>query len=261
MTAPAVRDDRPDLRPAARRRAGADEPIAWKHPPIDGGGLRGIAGAYVVATATLTLVGLAVVEWWEGSRLGGWDAEFIAWFERRRTDRWTTLADVGSGFSDAPTIVALGVLGIPVFLVLFRRWHDHVLIFGGVALETLIFLTASTLVGRDRPPVEQLGGSPTNSFPSGHIAAAVVVYGGFALVVAMQTRRRALRIVAGGFAVFAVVAVVLSRWYLGMHYVTDAVAGLALGVFVVATMHWAVHRTLEGASLPERVRTSDRTAT
>ena len=41
-----------------------------------------------------------------------------------------------------------------------------------------MFLIASFIVGRDRPPVEQLDPpAPSGSFPSGHTAAAVAFYG------------------------------------------------------------------------------------
>jgi membrane-associated phospholipid phosphatase len=237
--------------PADRRRDGERQTIAWRVAPLDATGFAGLVVAYLTASAVLVVVGLAIVEWWETSRFGHWDADVIRWFEEQRTETLTTLAGIGSGFSDTHTVVGLGILAVPIFLVVFRRWHDHVLLFGGVALESAVFISVSTLVGRDRPPVEQLDGAPTNSFPSGHIAAATILYFGFALVVFLQTRRTHLRVIAASFAFTVVGCVIVSRWYLGMHYVTDAIAGVLLGLFALWVLHWAVHRTLGGDSLPD----------
>ena len=212
----------------------------------------GVIAAYVATSLLLTGVGSAIVRWWDSSRFGAWEADVIEWFARHRTDIWTTVANVGSGFSDTRIVVGLGVLALPVFIILFRRWHDYVLVFGAAALQGLVYLTASTVVDRDRPPVERLGGAPTASFPSGHIGAATALYGGLFVVVVMHTHSRRIRLAAGTFAGLAVCSVTLSRFYLGMHYPSDALGGLASGLIALLTFRWAVHRTLAGSTLPGR---------
>ncbi len=60
--------------------------------------------------------------------------------------------------------------------------------------------------------------------------------------------------VAKGSVIIAVtmpVGMVLSRLYLGMHYPTDAVAGVALGAVVLAAMWRVVHRTLPLEESPQ----------
>ena len=67
-------------------------------------------------------------------------------------------------------------MGVPALArVGARRWR--------LMFEVAVFGTTSKLIARDRPPVEQLDGAPTNSWPSGHIAAAVVFYVGLAIIV------------------------------------------------------------------------------
>jgi undecaprenyl-diphosphatase len=224
--------------------------IDWRTSPIDRSGLLMMLTTFLTAAAVLTITGLAIVEWWDGSTIGENDADLIRWFEDERTESLTPTAETVSLASDTLTKVILGVALIPVCLWLFRRWHEYALIVGGLVVEVSAFGLSSQIVGRDRPPVEQLDGAPTNSFPSGHIAAATVFYGGLALVIFMRTRRRGPRVIAVLIAIVMPIGMVLSRLYLGMHYLSDAVAGLALGVVVLAVMWRVVHRTLPREESP-----------
>jgi membrane-associated phospholipid phosphatase len=70
-------------------------------------------------------------------------------------------------------------------------------------------------------------------FPSGHATAAAVVYGGIALEfdrVTENWQRAALAAVA--------VAVACSRVVLGVHYLSDILAGLVLGTALLAAFHY-----------------------
>ena len=184
-------------------------------------------------------------------RRGRADERINLWLEDARTERLNTIAERASQFSDTLTKVLLGVVLLPVFLWLFRRWHEYALIFAGLVLEVAVFGLSSSVVGRERPPVERLDGAPTQSFPSGHIAAATVFYGGLAVVIFMRTRRTGPRVVAlivGGLLPLVVAG---ARLYLGMHFLTDAIAGMLLGVTVLAVMYHVVHRTLPADESPE----------
>jgi undecaprenyl-diphosphatase len=225
--------------------------IRWRTSPIDRQGLLMMLTAFVVGTGVFTVVGLAIVEWWDTGRAGELDADLNRWLEDHRTDRWSSIAHGISTAGDTLSKVIAGVVLIPVFLWLFRRWHEYALIVGGLVVEVCVFGLASELVGRDRPPVEQLDGAPTNSFPSGHIAAATVYYGGLAVVFFMRTRRPGVRAVGVAIAVIGTVGTAWARLYQGMHYVTDAIAGVVLGSAVLAVMWQVVHRTLPVEESPE----------
>lgn len=234
--------------------------IDWRTSPIDRTGWSMMLATFAVATAVLTVTGLAVVHWWDGSAAGERDADLIRWIEDRRTSSLTRAAELVSLASDTLTKVIIGVALIPVCLWLFRRWHEYALIVGGLVVEVCAFGLSSQLVGRERPPVEQLDGAPTNSFPSGHIAAATVFYVGLALVIFMRTRRPGPRLVAVLIAVVMPIGMVVSRLYLGMHYLSDAVAGMILGGVVLAVMWRVVHRTLpleESPAFHDRAELAD----
>ena len=70
--------------------------------------------------------------------------------------------------------------------------------------------------------------------PSGHTQSAVVVWG----YLASQFRRRWLWVIAG----FLMIAIPLSRLYLGVHFPTDLLGGYILGaVLLVLYLRFAIH--------------------
>jgi membrane-associated phospholipid phosphatase len=132
----------------------------------------------------------------------------------------------------------------------WRRWREPMLVAVAVAGEVLIFLLVTMLVDRKRPPVSHLDEAPpTSSFPSGHTAASIVLWGALA-VLANERARSAL--VRNLFLVLAFVMPLLvasSRLYRGMHFLTDVLGGVLLGgLWLLATVrgirlgvaHWAL---------------------
>ena len=108
----------------------------------------------------------------------------------------------------------------------------------------LIADAVKLLVSRPRPPVEHLQAVTGSSFPSGHATQASAFW--FSLVLALRVARVAplLTRVAAGLALALVLAVALSRIYLGVHYPADVIAGVLLGMgwagFVARSMREAM---------------------
>ncbi|MFE5838426.1 phosphatase PAP2 family protein [Arthrobacter sp. NPDC056493] len=104
----------------------------------------------------------------------------------------------------------------------------------GVGLAQLI----GRAVDRHRPPVDQMlfGADHTFSFPSGHVLGA----SDFLLITAFLifSRRRKPKTTAIGFvcAIIGVILASVSRLYLGYHWVSDAVASVALSLVVLGAV-------------------------
>jgi len=225
---------RPD--PDTVDRAGETKPW-WKVPPLHKAQVGWLVLIWLAMTAAYVLVGEAIVHWWEPSSAGKADERLSQWYADHRTDRLTHLAKIGSAFSNTETKVALLLVLCPLMLWMYRRWHDWAFITIGLIFEVTVFVTASKIVQRQRPHVEQLDGAPTFSWPSGHIAACVVFYVGLATVVFCNTRSRLSRVVFTMIAVVVPLIVINSRLYLGMHYITDVIGGVVLGVLTLLIMH------------------------
>jgi undecaprenyl-diphosphatase len=186
--------------------------------------------SFVVMGIFITALGLLITHVLEHGFIGVWDHHVSQWFDRHRSAHWNRIT--GDLTNMADTFEVAGVAAIVTIVVLFRRWGRHAfLLVAGLAIELSVFITANKIVARPRPDVSHLGGTPsTYSFPSGHTAATVVLYGGIAVIVMVATTRLWPRLVMWTLAVVLTVAVGLSRVYRGEHYPTDVVAGLLLGI-------------------------------
>ena len=136
--------------------------------------------------------------------------------------------------------IALAVLVLGLGVVT-RRVLPPLFLAVTVIGESAIYFVTSTLIPRDRPHVPRLGvGDPVASYPSGHAAASLCLYGGLAVLAWRFTRNRPLQV---GLTVLAVVlppVVGFARMYRGFHHLTDILAGLLLG----GTWLWLTTRVL-----------------
>ena len=94
--------------------------------------------------------------------------------------------------------------------------------------QNLLANGIKVLVDRARPDLIQLTGFAGSSFPSGHSTAAAATYAAIGLLLSRRRSPATRSLLAGG-AVAIAVAVAASRVLLGVHWLTDVMAGLALG--------------------------------
>jgi membrane-associated phospholipid phosphatase len=203
--------------------------------------------AYVVLTAAVTAIGLLITHPLAGS-LGTWDRHVCEFFARHRsgllndvTKRATSGVGslVRSRHADLPALIVAGA----AIVVLGRRgrWREGAVLAIAFALEATVFASVKVLVGRPRPPVFDLSAAPSNtSFPSGHTAAATVLFVGIALIVFCSTRSRIARAVSVVGATGVVSMVAFARVYRGLHFLTDVSVGALLGLGCLAAAVVAV---------------------
>ncbi|MBW3614465.1 MAG: phosphatase PAP2 family protein [Actinobacteria bacterium] len=164
---------------------------------------------------------------------------------------------------DQPALVAalkaVSLLGKPLWLAFavaagaaFVCWRGRrrlalylvVTAIGGGIVDTAV----KVAVNRPRPEVASpLATAFGKSFPSGHAMSSTVTYGALLLVLLPALPRR-WRLVALAVTVALVLAIGVSRLMLGVHYVSDVVAGWTLGLAWLcgATAAFSIWRTDEG---------------
>jgi membrane-associated phospholipid phosphatase len=193
---------------------------------------RVIAVGYVVVAAALVAVGLMVTRVLDDSALVRWDRRVIVDLATHRTTSQTHLSAFWSKSADAPSIV-LVALAVVIVLAIGHHWREVVWVWVVLATELALFLTISYMVGRVRPDVAHLGSVPsTGSFPSGHVAVTVALYGTVATLIRRHVNARAANWCALVWMVVAAALVGWARMYRGMHHPLDVLAGAALGLTV-----------------------------
>jgi undecaprenyl-diphosphatase len=97
-----------------------------------------------------------------------------------------------------------------------------------IAGQNVLTRTIKELADRVRPDLNPIAETLGPSFPSGHSATAAAFYAAAALVLGRGRPRLARALLAGG-AVGIAVAVAGSRVLLDVHWLSDVIAGVALG--------------------------------
>ena len=206
---------------------------------------RGLAILSVLLFITLWLLLLILKQVIDGHFLGGTDAYLYYSLENLRTPWIDAVAVFVTHFGDQ-TLLAATLAGSCAWLFTKGNskaaWH-WIAVYACAGLLTWL-LKSSLQVER---PVSYY---PGFSFPSAHTSMSLAVYGFLALIIARELpqRHRWLPYTTAGVVVFCIA---LSRLYLGIHWLSDVLAGLALGIFWVALIGIAYDRH-PGQAVPVR---------
>jgi undecaprenyl-diphosphatase len=164
------------------------------------------------------------------------DVAVMRWFERVHGPTLDVLALEVTALGSI-TVITLVLLVASVLL--WTTEHRYSVLLLWVAVFGAAVLNLMLKMGFDRPRPEifewRTPYAGQASFPSGHATLAMVVYWTLAYLVSRLERPRLLRLATWAGALVLVVAIGLSRIYIGVHYPSDVVAGFVLG-FAWATI-------------------------
>lgn len=127
------------------------------------------------------------------------------------------------------TLLAL-VLLLLVFLVIKRKRYLVLLFFFSLAGGALFDLLIKSWVHRMRPLMELLQVSGY-SFPSGHAVLSTIFFGLLIYAFKDYFTNKILKAVYIGVNIFLFMLIGFSRVYLGVHWLSDVLAGICLGIF------------------------------
>lgn len=184
--------------------------------------------ALLVVIAGGAVLALLAVVVRRSDLLGGLDSSVAEWGNHHATawshDALTLVTDLGETW----TVVAVAVVvAIVDFARTRNRWVPPFLL-AVILGDKLLTEAVKQLVDRARPMIEAVAATLGPSFPSGHTSTAAASWAAFALVAGRWWGRRAWPALAG-MAVGIAVGVAASRVLLDVHWLTDVLAGLALG--------------------------------
>ncbi|MFP6762947.1 MAG: phosphatase PAP2 family protein [Planctomycetaceae bacterium] len=142
------------------------------------------------------------------------------------TELWRAVTQLG-GYAVLTGVTVLVCLGLHL-----KQNQKTAVSFAGTVLGGyLLNVLLKAVIARPRPTVvPALADCGSSSFPSGHAMLATIVFLSLGLMLAERLQRRLMRNLVTGLASVIAVAVGVSRVCLGVHYPSDVVAGLCVGL-------------------------------
>ncbi|MDA3797934.1 MAG: phosphatase PAP2 family protein [Kiritimatiellae bacterium] len=165
-----------------------------------------------------------------GANLTSIDRNVVQWFDFHRTPGLTAVMLIVTRFASTFSVVSVTV-ATGLFLGWKCCWYRLMTLIlvvpCGVALIPLLKMTFH----RQRPNIEDAYSNFQGySFPSGHAMTATLLYGLLAVLAVQALKGWWLRTWAVLAAVAMVLLVSFSRIYLGAHYFSDVLGGIAAGI-------------------------------
>ena len=213
-----------------REVASSPERVRWLQSRLDPETATGFA-----LTAALALVlgaglgiGLLLVMISSHTGLANYDLSAARWGADHATPRSTQFLRDVSLLGGTSVMIGLAIISAAIEYVRSRKPEVIAFVIAVVLGQVILVNVVKVIVDRDRPDISRLTGFSGASFPSGHAAAAAATLAvvGF---LAGRGKGPGVKVFLAAFVVGAAVAVATTRVLLGVHWLTDVVAGLAFG--------------------------------
>lgn len=128
-----------------------------------------------------------------------------------------------------PVIITWVVVLVGLFLYK-KWWSEAILLAGNLALTGILVALLKNVYQRPRPTIQHLVEEGGFSFPSGHALASTLVVGVLVIIVSQRVKNRHLRHLLQVLLMVFILTIMTSRVYLGVHYPTDVLGSLFLGL-------------------------------
>lgn len=227
-----------EQRPASPAEGPLRKVIAKTGSFIGGLGVFLVSGIVIAAIATWAFGEVAEIV--TAGKTQAFDEAVLRWMGAHHSHlldgAMVEITALGTG-----TVVLMIVAISALFLALTRHRYSALLLLvataGGIGLNLVLKLRFD----RPRPHVITWGtNAVSSSFPSGHAMSATIVYSTVAYLAARLYKRMWPRVVTMFIAAIVILAISISRLYLGVHYPSDVLAGAIIGLawaaFCMATL-------------------------
>ena len=124
-----------------------------------------------------------------------------------------------------------------VTFLYFKKYYREAL-FLAITMTTcgLAMPLLKNIFSRERPNFYRLIEISGYSFPSGHTTSATTMYLTLAIIL-LSIMKKLNKYFVFSIAILGIVIIGSSRIYLGVHYPTDVMAGICLGISIVSTVY------------------------
>lgn len=155
-------------------------------------------------------------------------------FSAHVTVLWQELMIIITNLFSPYNLAILSLFGI-IYLLYKRYWRYSIISILSLGGGYFITVFLKNIIMRVRPEdaLIYVGGY---SFPSGHAVAVTIFFSAIIYFFARKFKSLILREIFIVFCVFMIILVSLSRVYLGVHWLSDVVAGVGFGLFWTTLM-------------------------
>jgi membrane-associated phospholipid phosphatase len=158
------------------------------------------------------------------------DTRLADWLHEHASSGWTEFFEAVTVLGNVPTLAIVTIVSGVILWRKHRRAELQLVVLAAVGAE---ILTVGLKLGfeRERPFfADPLATESTYSFPSGHASVSLAVYGTLGFILARHLADPRARIAALAGAAALIMLIGFSRLYLGVHFLTDVIAGFSIGL-------------------------------
>lgn len=125
-------------------------------------------------------------------------------------------------------------VGLLMAVFAYKKWYSEALLLGSnLVLTGLLVLLLKNIYQRPRPAILHLVVEKGFSFPSGHSLASTLVLGSLIIMIGQRLKHQIARYVLQGVLLLEIGIIVASRVYVGVHYSSDVLGSMILGLAVL----------------------------
>ena len=133
---------------------------------------------------------------------------------------------------DIPVIITWVL--IVAFIFYRKQWKlESYLMLGNLTLAGILIVTFKNIYQRPRPEILHLVEEKDFSFPSGHSLAVTIMVGTLIVIFSQRIKDQLWKRIVQILLEFYLLSVLVSRVYLGVHYPSDVLASLCVGLGVL----------------------------
>ena len=133
---------------------------------------------------------------------------------------------------DLPVVISWAIILVAFFYL--KKWKsESLLVAGNLSLAGILIVSLKHLYQRPRPDILHLVEEKGFSFPSGHSLAVTLLIGSLIIILSQRVKSTRLKLPLQSLLGIYLVSVLVSRVYLGVHYSSDVLASLCLGLGIL----------------------------
>lgn len=185
--------------------------------------------SYFIQNENISHFDLSIIEF-----IQGFEAPWLTTFFKAFT--W-----IGSAYGVIPITIVVCII------LFFRmRYYGQALLFAFSMVGTILFNEIlKQFFKRQRPEIYRIMDIGGFSFPSGHAMMAFSLYGMIVYVCWRHVRTTSSRLILVSFAAFMAFSIAISRIYVGVHFPSDIIGGIAASTFFLTIVISIYERNLQ----------------